>query len=157
VPESEKRAESLRVSEAWSLTERERSVVSDITFGTPLKVIASSLAISVQAVSTYLLRAQRKVGAKSRSDLLAICAGNTPSLNRTRIRSTSKLTPAEVAVANAIVAGESYSSIAKARATSTRTIQHQVHEILRKYGVRSRFELAALACQRVRPLTTQRS
>jgi DNA-binding NarL/FixJ family response regulator len=127
------------------LTERERAVVKDIAIGTPLKVIGWRLAISVQAVSTHLLRAQRKLRTRSRSDLLTLCAGEPKSLDDIQKRSGPKLTPAEVAVGNAIVAGDSYSAIAKARATSPRTIQCQVRQILCKCGVTSRFELASLA------------
>ena len=144
------------VWDACSLTERERAVVSEITRGAPLKMIASRLSISVQAVSTYLLRAKRKLGAKSRDDLLASCTESPLSLDR--IKGTlSRLTPAEVAVGNALVSGESYSSIARTRATSARTVQHQVSKILRKCGVASRYELAALARGTVSGLTRQPS
>jgi len=127
-----------------SLTARERDAVRGITSGTPLKIIAFDLSISVQAVSTYLLRAQRKLGAKSRSELVTICAVSRPRSTSLEALARPALTSAEVDVGNAIVAGEPYSSIAKARGTSPRTIQYQARAVLRKCGGVSRFELAAL-------------
>ena len=126
------------------LTEREQVVVSEVTIGTPLKLIGWRLSISTQAVSIHLLRAQQKLGAKSRRDLLAIGGKSVRSLNDIH-KSGPNLTAAELAVGNAIVEGEPYASIAMIRNTSVRTVQHQAREVFRKCGVLSRFELAALA------------
>jgi DNA-binding NarL/FixJ family response regulator len=141
-----------------SLSERERVVVNEVVSGTPLKVIGWRLSISIQAVSTHLLRAQRKLRVRSRSDLLVLCAGEPRSLDDIQQRLSPRLTAAEVSVGNAIVAGESYSAIAEARSTSPRTIQCQVRQVFRKCGVTSRFELAALARRdgSVRAITDQR-
>jgi DNA-binding NarL/FixJ family response regulator len=54
----------------------------------------------------------------------------------------SALTAAELAVARAVVAGESNAEIARARGRSPRTIGNQVASIFRKLGVGSRLELA---------------
>lgn len=138
-----------------SLTDRERDAIRGIMSGMPLKVIAYDLSISVQAVSTYLLRAQRKLGAQSRTELASLYAGGSAWLTDVRTLARPALTAAEVEVGNAIVTGESYSSIARTRGTSKRTIQHQARAVLQKCGGISRFELAALVRGDVRSLTSE--
>ena len=51
------------------LSGRERTVARLAARGEPLKVIADNCAISLQAVSTYLTRAKRKLGVASRTEL----------------------------------------------------------------------------------------
>lgn len=55
----------------------------------------------------------------------------------------SKLTPAERAVAEAMIDGKSNAEIAKLRGRSVRTIANQIASIFRKLGVGSRAELAS--------------
>lgn len=55
----------------------------------------------------------------------------------------AKLTSAELSVARLAVAGHSNQTIASLRRTSTNTIANQIASILRKLGLRSRFDLAA--------------
>lgn len=56
------------------------------------------------------------------------------------------LTPAERAVVEAALAGLSNADIARARATSTRTIANQLSSAYKKLGVRSRGALAHKLC-----------
>lgn len=56
--------------------------------------------------------------------------------------SKDRLTQAEAAVAEALLSGQSQREIAHQRGTSVRTVANQVQSIYRKYGVRSREELA---------------
>lgn len=55
------------------------------------------------------------------------------------------LTAAEREVRDALVRGETNNQIAAARGTSVRTVANQVASLMRKLGVGSRAELAALA------------
>ena len=48
-----------------SLSRRELSVINQVATGNSLKVVAYSLSISVQAVSTYLQRARMKLALPS--------------------------------------------------------------------------------------------
>ncbi len=60
-----------------------------------------------------------------------------------RAEACARLTPAERAVAQLIVAGRSNEEIARVRSTSVNTVSNQVSALLRKVGVGSRFELIA--------------
>lgn len=55
----------------------------------------------------------------------------------------SSLTPAERAVARALLKGQSNSAIATTRGSSERTVGNQVASVFRKLGIASRSELAA--------------
>lgn len=127
------------------LSNRERVVVSQIVMGVPLKVIACDLSISVSAISTHLRRAQDKLGAQSRVQLMALVVDYPSFLDRMRSIRYGHLSRAEVDVALAIVAGGSNASIAQARHTSIRTVENQVSGLFRKVGIASRYELIALA------------
>jgi DNA-binding CsgD family transcriptional regulator len=59
------------------------------------------------------------------------------------ITGAAQLTSAESDVVRRILAGHSNARIARDRGTSVRTVANQVASILRKLGVRSRFEVAA--------------
>jgi DNA-binding NarL/FixJ family response regulator len=119
-------------------------VLTELTAGLSLKVIASNLFISTQAVSTYVCRARRKLGATSRSALLASFAGAASTVDDAALSIRRRATRAEREVYAAILGGESYASIAALRGTSIRTVQHQAHSLFLKLGVNSRFELAAV-------------
>jgi DNA-binding CsgD family transcriptional regulator len=118
-------------------------VLAEIATGLSLKVVASNLSISVQAVSTYLRRAKTKLGSCSRSDLLAAMAGEAVGSDLARTI-PDHATRAERTICEAIIEGRSYRSIATARGTSVRTVQHQARSLFEKFGVNSRGELAAL-------------
>ena len=57
--------------------------------------------------------------------------------------SRAGLTPAEREVLRSLLDGMTRASIARARATSERTVANQIASIFRKLGVHSRSELAA--------------
>jgi DNA-binding NarL/FixJ family response regulator len=149
-----------RVGLSW----RERAIVARVASGAPLKVVAFHEALSVQAVSTYLARAQRKLGVTSHADLIwslnvdataaaqydfdgehfrviKLAAGPLGGLH-------SELTAAEQDVLSGIVQGLAYAEIARRRATSVRTVNVHATSVMRKVGVTSRWELIALAVGR---------
>ena len=55
---------------ATQLSNRERMIAAQVAAGAPLKVVAATLSISIQAVATYLSRVKRKLGVKSRAELV---------------------------------------------------------------------------------------
>lgn len=152
------------------LSERELAVVRDVARGEALKVVASTWAISVQAVSTYLGRAKRKLGVSTRADLARSILGDQPpasSMSESadfRIHaqlhidgewfrilvgpprspdSTINLTPTEGEILSDILQGLRTADIARLRRTSLRTVQAHVGSLMRKLNARSRGELVA--------------
>jgi DNA-binding NarL/FixJ family response regulator len=125
------------------LSPRELMVVTQTAAGTPLKIVADRLSISVQAVSTYLGRARTKLGHTSRVGLAEIILGGRRSLDDFRSALATQLTSAELAVAETIVQGKSNADIALARGTSVRTVENQVSQLLSKLHVGSRAGLIA--------------
>jgi DNA-binding CsgD family transcriptional regulator len=59
------------------LTTREALVTQRLIAGLSPKEIASELGISYPAVSTYIARAKRKTGARTRDELSLICSNNS--------------------------------------------------------------------------------
>jgi DNA-binding CsgD family transcriptional regulator len=109
--------------------------------GASLKVIAASCAISVQAVSTYLERAKRKLGVSSRADLIrSVRRSDTvdPSLPLTQA-----LTAAEAQILSGILRGMGNAQIARARGRSVHTVAAQAATVMRKLGATSRCDLVA--------------
>jgi DNA-binding NarL/FixJ family response regulator len=127
-----------------SLSERELSVAKQVATGVPLKIIASDLSISVQAVSTYLSRACKKLAVAHRVDLAAVVFGPALRFWNGRPVALENLTQAEWAIWEAVVSGSSNAALACRRGTSVRTIENQVSALMHKVGVRSRAELAGL-------------
>lgn len=127
------------------LSGRELYVVSQVARGMYLKIIASNLAISVQAVSTYWGRAKRKLGLTSRRDIAAFVMMSEATVDLRATRSGARLSSAEVAVVNALLDGNTMVAIAAKRGKSVRTIENQLHSVYRKLLVTSRIELAAWA------------
>jgi DNA-binding CsgD family transcriptional regulator len=136
----------LKLTEFDQLTHRERAVVRQAVVGLPLKVIAGNLSISLQAVSTYLGRASRKLAVRSRGELAARVSGRKPSFTGLEWTSPAqRLTAAELAIGALIFEGRSNASIARSRRTSLRTAENQIAGLLRKLGVTTRNELIALS------------
>ncbi len=151
------------------LTERERMVARCAATGMPFKLIADACSISVQAASTYLLRAKRKLGASSKADLVRAIMheeGHGPIripclelLMQVRLESewfrifrahgpphhqrTETLTPAEREILAAILAGLPTAGIARQRGTAVGTVATQISAIMRKLEVQSRAALVA--------------
>jgi DNA-binding NarL/FixJ family response regulator len=160
------------------LSERERTVAQLAARGEPLKVIADNCAISLQAVSTYLTRAKRKLGVASRTELVRAMVqndGGTSSkgapvalvahlrfdeewfrvLRRPATAGAAMsllLTHAEAEVLAGLLRGLPDAEIARDRGTTVRTVAAQVAAIVRKEHVGSRTELVAtvLSCLIVR-------
>jgi DNA-binding CsgD family transcriptional regulator len=186
-----------RPSREASLSARERMVAEAVARGEALKVVAGRLSISLQAVSTYLGRARRKLGVTSRADLIRalqweggpssmvapqrrwaapagvarlspqspladfhvhvqLRSGNQwlrvlrgpPAVSRAL---SSRLTPAEADILASVLQGMTTAQIARARATSARTVAAQVGTLMRKLGVTSRPELVARVLSASRP------
>ncbi|HVV48083.1 MAG TPA: LuxR C-terminal-related transcriptional regulator [Polyangia bacterium] len=125
------------------LSEREREVAIRAAKGTPLKLIAAELAISVQAVSTYLARVRRKLALSSRAELARCLLSDRP-LAAPAALAIGGLTETERDVWSALAKGMSNRSIAEARGRSIRTIEKQVAAVITKLGLRSRTELLAV-------------
>ena len=66
---------------------------------------------------------------------------------RGRVTPPFPLTDAESAVLALVLAGLKNADIARSRATSPRTVAHQIARILNKYGAASRRELLAILAQ----------
>lgn len=149
------------------LTPREEGVAALAAIGRSNKEIAGELGVKQSTVATLLASALAKLGLESRTMLplfwrdlhgrawavsdreasfIALSHADEPS-------GFSALTPAERAVALALLRGLSDRSIASARNSSRHTVSKQVTAIYRKLGVSSRVELAykVSAVRDVRP------
>ena len=124
---------------ASTVSDRERVVAEHAALGKSNKLIAYELGIAESTVATHLSAVRRKVGARSRVELI----GNGVSLG------LHDLTPAEHAVAIDVLAGLSNAEVARKRGRSRRTIANQLAAIYRKLGIHSRVELAVVgSCRR---------
>ena len=128
---------------AGNLSPRERTVAELVAQGESLKTIAATCKISVQAVSTYLERAKRKLGVKSRPDLIRSLRGSDAA--EATIQVTQRLTIAEVQILAGILRGERNAQIARGRGRSVHTVAAQAATLMRKLGASSRSELVARA------------
>jgi DNA-binding NarL/FixJ family response regulator len=138
------------------LTPREEGVTALAAIGQSNKEIASQLGISQSTVATLLASALNKLGLSSRTMLpmfwrdlhgRAWAVSNTEAsliaLSRPDDpKGMPALTPAERAVALALLEGLSDRNIALARNSSRHTVSKHVTAIFRKLGVSSRAELA---------------
>ena len=138
------------------LTPREEGVTALAAIGQSNKEIASQLGVSQSTVATLLASALNKLGLSSRTMLpmfwrdlhgRAWAVSNTEAsliaLSRPDDpKGMPALTPAERAVALALLEGLSDRNIALARNSSRHTVSKHVTAIFRKLGVSSRAELA---------------
>jgi len=139
------------------LTPREEGVTTLAAVGRSNKEIGFDLGISESTVATLLTTSLAKLGLASRTllpifwrDLHGRAWAVTESeaslvaLAGPEDRSgLAPLTPAERAVASGLLAGLSDRDIARARNSSTRTVEKQAANIYQKLGVHSRAELAS--------------
>ncbi|HKO90596.1 MAG TPA: LuxR C-terminal-related transcriptional regulator [Polyangiaceae bacterium] len=139
------------------LTPREEGVTTLAAVGRSNKEIGFDLGISESTVATLLTTSLAKLGLASRTllplfwrDLHGHAWAVTESeaslvaLAGPEDRSgLAPLTPAERAVASGLLAGLSDRDIARARNSSTRTVEKQAANIYQKLGVHSRAELAS--------------
>jgi DNA-binding NarL/FixJ family response regulator len=131
------------------LSRRESQIAMLIRAGHSGKAIAHELNINLGTVSSYIRRIRRKLQTNSRRDLVARLArraelapaSNCPST--TLKASIVRLSPAELAVLQALLVGRTNQEIAANRGRSLPTIACQVSAILRKMGVSSRAEIFA--------------
>jgi DNA-binding CsgD family transcriptional regulator len=164
---------SARERRVTGLSNRERVIAAQVAAGAPLKIVAATLSISIQAVATYLSRVKRKLGVSSRAELVraVILEGSgepgatstaTPGRvlfefvwNGERLRVLPvprapalpiawRLTDAELDVLIRLVYGMTNAQIARTRGTAATTVASQVSTIMHKVGVSSRAELLAL-------------
>ena len=139
------------------LTPREEGVAALAAIGHSNKEIASQLGVTPSTVATLLASALAKLGLLSRTMLpmfwrdlhgraWAVSDGEAPlialSHPEQEPESMRGLTPAERAVALALLEGLSDRTIALARNSSRHTVSKHVTAIYRKLGVSSRVELA---------------
>lgn len=138
------------------LTPREEGVTALAAIGRSNKEIASELGVTASTVGTLLGAALEKLGLESRTmlplfwrdlqgrawavsdaegPLIALSHGHDPE-------GFAALTPAERAVALALLRGLSDRNIAQARNSSRHTVSKHVSAIYKKLGVSSRVELA---------------
>jgi DNA-binding NarL/FixJ family response regulator len=138
------------------LTPREEGVTALAAIGQSNKEIASQLGVTQSTVATLLASALNKLGLSSRTMLplfwrdlhgraWAVSNAEAPLIalsHQDDPKDMSTLTPAERAVALALLEGLSDRHIAQARNSSRHTVSKHVTAIYRKLGVSSRVELA---------------
>lgn len=143
------------------LSARERQIAEFFGLGRPPKEIAYILGLSASTVSNTLTRTQNKLGMASKTDLATFFS---PTGMRARLqeidlagepivvgaqaltdeKKLSVLTEAERDVAIELLRGATYTTIAKQRGTTERTIANQAQAVYRKMGVVSRLELGTV-------------
>jgi len=138
------------------LTPREEGVTALAAIGRSNKEIAGQLGVTQSTVATLLAAALNKLGLSSRTMLplfwrdlhgraWAVSNDEAPLIalsHQEDPKGMSALTPAERAVALALLEGLSDRHIAAARNSSRHTVSKHVTAIYRKLGVSSRVELA---------------
>jgi DNA-binding NarL/FixJ family response regulator len=125
------------------LSPREHLVATEVARGTPLKVVAANMDISLSAAASYFQRARIKLGAPSRAALQR-CLSNGARIVNVRPLLSPLLSPAELFIAEEILKGRCNGEIAQRRGTSVRTIATQIAHLFRKLQIRSRHELFPL-------------
>jgi DNA-binding NarL/FixJ family response regulator len=138
------------------LTPREEGVAALAAIGRSNKEVATELGVSQSTVATLLASALAKLGLSSRTMLpmfwrdlhgraWAVNDAEAPLIalsHQEETKAMPALTPAERAVALALLAGLSDRNIARERNSSRHTVSKHVTAIYRKLGVNSRVELA---------------
>lgn len=123
------------------LSARERDVAILIAEGLGNQAIASRLHVSLHTVQAHVSRVLAAFGAASRLSVAAALASRLdpdPAILPT-------LTPRQLAVAGLIATGQRNDAIAIALGVSVKTIEKHVSEILRRWQVSSRIDIARLA------------
>lgn len=148
-----------------TLSPREKAVARRVVAGCSNKVIAHDLGVSVSSVATYIRRSRSKLRAVSRTDMmlrtaasdfgpvrdgrqLIRCPDWCELARSAMFQTVVRLSPSEGHVAGLLLRGLSYGQIARLRRSSPRTIAVQIAAILRKFSVRSRYELVAFLRRR---------
>lgn len=136
-----------------ALTERERAVLRYLTLGASNKEIAFTLGLPMGTVGTTVRGILRKLGVRTRGDLVGIdhaealqleLAGDVLGVIRTHGPAESpliqRLTRTEREVLDLLVRGATNREIALARHRSVKTVANQLASIFEKLGVQSRTE-----------------
>jgi two-component system nitrate/nitrite response regulator NarL len=92
-----------------------------------------------------VLKGQHWVGQEKVSDVVQVLHRYLPPHATTRARQNFGLTPRELEVVAAVVAGYTNSEIANRVKLSEQTIKHHITNIFDKLGVSNRMELALFA------------
>jgi DNA-binding NarL/FixJ family response regulator len=132
------------------LSPRELAVATSVVAGLALKTIAAQLDISVQATSTYLTRAQRKLGQPSRWRMAAALYAPLPGFAQLTVEWRIELTQDELDLGGMILGGLSNADIGRALGTSNKAAGRLVGRLLRKLNVATRPELFDVAAGRRR-------
>jgi DNA-binding NarL/FixJ family response regulator len=151
------------VKDPRGLTLVERRVLRFASLASSNKDIAFTLGLSEGAVASAVSQLLRKLRCRRRSDLLAFADPASAAHVRLHVAgdeigvlavaralddaALDRLSPAERAIAAALVEGKTNAAIARARGTSAHTVANQIRSIFERLGVGSRTEL-------VRALTT---
>jgi DNA-binding NarL/FixJ family response regulator len=149
---------------------RERDAIAFARAGYTNKRVAIELGISEATACEVFVAAARKLGVRSRLDLVRVFGGSAPgegvmaappegleissciwhgedclllTFPSKKPKWPRGLTAAERVVAAMLIEGASTAAIARCRQTSERTVANQVASILRKAGSASRLELAS--------------
>lgn len=152
------------VRDPRGLTRTEAAIAAWARRGHAQKLIAYELGLSVGTVSGLLARIFTKLGVRTRAELVERLEDATRA-TRVKVGPASvivfskdaaaasfsdleTLTPAERAVAERAVRGDSNARIAAERGGSARTVTNQLSSVFRKLGLSSRAELVAYAQRR---------
>lgn len=152
-----------KVRDPRGLTQREAVVATLASRGHADKLIAYELGIAQGTVTALMNRVLRKLGARSRTELVRLLATPT-ALDRVSMGSDrdfvvlstddgarahdavfAGLSPHEREVVRAAAAGRSNAEIANERGVSTNTVAKQLTSSYRKLGVQARADLVRLA------------
>jgi DNA-binding NarL/FixJ family response regulator len=132
-------------SGSGQLSPRELAVSTAVVAGVALKTVAAQLGISVQATSTYLTRAQRKLGQPSRWKMAALLRGPLLSFREIAGDRSGDFTAAEIDLGELVLKGLSNADIARMGQISTKAASRFVGRLFRKLRVATRAELFDLA------------
>jgi DNA-binding NarL/FixJ family response regulator len=123
----------------WAaLSEREAEVARRILAGAGLEAIARDLHLSAHTVRTHTSRVLCAFGVPSRTGLIAAAGGTGGPV----VAEPSPLSPRQAEVAARVAHGRSNREVAAELDVSVRAVEKHVGDILLRWGVGSRFELA---------------
>lgn len=127
-------------SELAGLSERERDVALMVAGGLSNREIASALHLSEHTVRVHVSRVLAAFGAASRARVATGMAEFLPAVNP-----PVPLTPRQRAVAVLIARGAGNAEIARDLGISVKTVEMHVSDVLERWGMRSRVEIARAA------------
>ena len=134
------------------LSSRELEVALMVREGMANKAIAFELGLSLGTVASHIRRIRRKLGARSRRDIIVLIALRNPvdapkSETRLMADRMARVTPAEREILADVLLGRTNLEIAAGRRCSPRTIACQISSLIRKACVTCRAELVATFVQ----------